>query len=72
MPVHYLGPEALVLAKLRMIKASLPRERSLKDKEDIRAIIRNTKVDTQEIVRRARKETTLTILRQVLRKSYSD
>jgi len=71
-PVHYLGPEALVLAKLRMIKASLPRERSLKDKEDIRAIIRNTKVDTQEIVRRARKETTLTILRQVLRKSYSD
>ncbi len=65
---YYQTPEALVLAKLRMIKATHPRERSLKDKEDIRAIIRNTRVDTRKIVRGAKRETTLAIFRETLHK----
>ena len=65
-PAHYQTPEALVLAKLRMIKATLPRERSLKDREDIRAIIHNTEVDKRRIFRLARRETTLTIFHEVV------
>lgn len=66
---YYQTPEALVLAKLRMIKATLPRERSLKDKEDIKAIIHNTEVDRKKIIRHARRETTLAIFRETLYKS---
>lgn len=63
---YYQTPEALVLAKLRMIKATLPRERSLKDREDIRAILRNTRVDKPKIVSAARRKTTLTIFQDIL------
>ena len=66
---YYQTPESLILAKLRMIKATLPRERSLKDKDDIRAIIHNTEVDRRKIIRQARRETTLAIFRETLHKS---
>ncbi len=65
---YYQTPEALLLAKLRMIKAPLPRDRSLKDKEDIRAIIRNTRVDMRKIVHGAKRETTFAISRETLHK----
>ena len=39
--------EDLVLAKLRMIKATLLRERAVKDEEDVKAILGFTKVDTE-------------------------
>ena len=58
---YYQTPESLVLAKLRMIKATHPRERSLKDKDDIRAIIRHTRIDKRKILRTAKRDTTLTI-----------
>jgi hypothetical protein len=54
-------PEDLILAKLRMIKATVPKERALKDKEDIRAILRFTVVDVEVIKKRAKKDTTLSI-----------
>jgi hypothetical protein len=54
-------PEDLILAKLRMIKATVPKERALKDKEDIRAILRFTVVDVEGITKRAKKDTTLSI-----------
>jgi len=44
-----------------MIKATVPKERALKDKEDIRAILRFTVVDFEAIKKRAKKETTLSI-----------
>jgi len=65
---YYQAPEALVLAKLRMIKTTLPRERSLKDKEDIRAILKNTRVDKAKIFHTARRETTLTIFQDLTRR----
>ena len=52
-----------------MVKATSPRERSLKDREDIQAIVRNTKVDRRKIARLAKAETTLEILREIVRKN---
>ena len=58
----YLQPaEDLILAKLRMIKATIPRERAIKDEEDVRAILRFTEVDNAAIEMQARKEGTLEI-----------
>ena len=57
----FQAPEDLILAKLRMIKATVPKERALKDKEDIRAILRFTVVDVEAIKKRAKKDTTLSI-----------
>jgi hypothetical protein len=54
-------PEDLILAKLRMVKATVPKERALKDKEDIRAILKFTAVDVETIKNKAKKETTLSI-----------
>ncbi len=63
---YYQTPESLILSKLRMIKATHPRERSLKDREDIRAIIENTKVTRRRILLAAKKESTLDILTSLL------
>jgi hypothetical protein len=54
-------PEDLISAKLRMIKATVPRERALKDEEDVRAILKFSRVDVEWIKKKARKETTLSI-----------
>jgi hypothetical protein len=61
-PTFYQTPEGLVLAKLRMIKATIPRERALKDEDDVRAILRFTEVDVEAVRRRARADSTLSIL----------
>ena len=65
-PTYIQTPEALILAKLRMIKATIPRERAQKDQDDIKAILRNTQVDINHIKRRAKKEETLPILENLL------
>ena len=57
LPTFYQTPEELILAKLRMIKATIPRERALKDEDDIKAILKFTKVNINTIKKRA-KETT--------------
>jgi hypothetical protein len=62
---YYHPPELLILSKLRMIKATVPRERSQKDMEDIRAILANTKVNKRKILHQARKEGTITIFREI-------
>ena len=60
--VTYIQPvEDLILAKLRMIKATVPRERAVKDEEDVRAILQFTKVENEAIKRQAKKEGTLEI-----------
>jgi hypothetical protein len=63
---YFQSPESLILAKLRMVKATVPRERSLKDRDDIRAILANTKVSKRKILEQARRESTIEILRQIL------
>lgn len=64
---YYQPPELLILSKLRMIRATRPVERSFKDRDDIMAILANTRVKMRRIVDQARKEGTLTIFREILR-----
>jgi len=62
LPTFYQTPEELILAKLRMIKATIPRERALKDEDDIKAILKFTKVNINTIKRQAQNDNTLSIL----------
>jgi hypothetical protein len=55
-------PEDLISAKLRMIRATVPKERAQKDKDDIKAILKFTTVDVDAIRKKARKENTLSLL----------
>lgn len=58
----FQSPEGLVLAKLRMIKATVPRERTVKDEEDVKAVLTFAKVDMEAVKKQARKDNTLAIL----------
>ena len=61
----YQTPEDLVLAKLRMIKATVPRERALKDVEDVKAIMKFTKVDVKAVRKGARKNSALSLFESI-------
>jgi len=63
---YFQSPQALMLAKLRMIKVTMPRERSQKDVDDIRAILANTRVNRPKLLDQAKKESTIEILREIL------
>ena len=60
------SPEGLIAAKLRMIKATLPPERSAKDKKDIKAILQFTKVNLKAVKKQAKKDRTEQILENLL------
>jgi len=62
----YQTPEDLILAKLRMIRATVPRERALKDVDDVRAILRFTEVDVGAVEERARRNNVLPILEEII------
>jgi len=66
LPTFYQTPEDLILAKLRMIKATVPRERALKDEDDVRAILRFAEIDMNALKRRARRNNTLPILETII------
>ncbi len=63
---YFQAPESLILAKLRMIKATIPIERSQKDIDDIRAILANTRINRRKIIDQARKDGTFEIFREIL------
>jgi len=58
----YQTPEELILSKLRMIRATIPRERALKDEDDIKAILKFTEVDIDALRKRAERDSTLPLL----------
>lgn len=62
----YQTPEGLILSKLRMIKATVPKERALKDRDDVKAILRYTDVDMKALKRRAREESASSILEELM------
>jgi hypothetical protein len=62
---YFQTPEDLVLAKLRMIRATMPRERARKDVEDIKAILKFARVDLEAVRRQAEKEGTVKILEEI-------
>ena len=63
---YYQPPELLILSKLRMIKATRPVGRSFKDREDIRQILANTRVNKRKILAQTRKQGTISIFREIL------
>ncbi len=65
METFFQSPESLVLAKLRMIKATVPKERTLKDIDDVKAILKFTKVDVKFIKEKARKESTFSLFEDI-------
>jgi hypothetical protein len=65
LPTFYQTPEGLILSKLRMIKATVSKEKALKDKDDIKAIIRYTEVNMKALKRLARKESIFSILEEL-------
>ena len=67
LPTFYQTPEALILSKLRMIKATIPKERTLKDKDDVRAILKYTKINMKTLKRRARIESTISMFEELTR-----
>ena len=67
LPTFYQTPEALILSKLRMIKATIPKERTLKDKDDVRAILKHTKINMEALKRRAHMENTISIVEELTR-----
>lgn len=65
-PTYYQTPEALILTKLRVIKVMVPKERALKDKDDIKAILKYTKVNLKALKEKASKEKTISILEKLI------
>ncbi|MGB9684455.1 MAG: hypothetical protein ACPL1Z_05960 [Candidatus Bathyarchaeales archaeon] len=66
LPTYFQKPEDLVLAKLRMIRATVPRERAQKDVDDVKAILKFARVDLEAVKRKAEKEGTLQILENII------
>jgi hypothetical protein len=67
LPTYYQRPEDLILAKMRMVKATVPRERALKDVEDAKSILKFTKVDIDAVRKGAQKDSTTEILDVLLK-----
>jgi hypothetical protein len=71
LPTFYQTPEELILAKLRMIKATIPKERAFKDEEDVKAILKFTQVDANTLRKKACRNNTLSILEEILMEKKS-
>jgi hypothetical protein len=65
LPTFYQTPEELILAKLRMVKVTIPPERALKDKDDIRAVLRHARINIKTIEKQAEKENTLYLFKEL-------
>ncbi len=66
---RYQSPEELIRMKLRMIRATEPPERAVKDIDDVRAILKNIKVSNARIKAYSKRDKTLQILNSILDKS---
>lgn len=66
LPTFYQTPEGLILAKLQMIKVTVPRERALKDVEDVIAVVKFAEVDVEAVRKKARRDSTLPILESII------
>ena len=66
LPTFYQKPEDLILTKLRMVKATVPRERALKDVDDVKSVLEFTRVNVEAVREKARKDRTLSILEGIM------
>lgn len=63
----YQSPESLILAKLRVIKATLQPERAATDREDIKAILKSSRLRLDTLRSRAKTQATYEILEDLIR-----
>ncbi len=68
LPSFIQTPEDLVLSKLRMMKSTVSKEKSQKDRDDIKAILSHTQVEGELLKKRAQKENTLAMLDELMGK----
>jgi hypothetical protein len=64
---YYQTAGSLILAKLRMIKATLEPERAATDRQDIKAILETTHISLKPLRREARAQGTLELLNELTR-----
>jgi hypothetical protein len=69
LPTYYETADSLILAKLRMIKATVETARAATDREDIKAILESTPIDLKSLQERARVENTVKILAELIHNS---
>jgi len=67
LPTFYQTAESLVLAKLKMIRATLQPERAATDREDIKAILKSSRLRLKTLRRKARDQATSEILEDLMR-----
>jgi hypothetical protein len=65
-PTYYQTATSLILAKLRMLKITVRAERAATDREDIKAILETTQISLKALRRRARAESTVKILHDLI------
>jgi hypothetical protein len=70
-PVYYDSPDELILAKARMIKATVSPVKAQKDREDIKNILANTRVNIRSLLRRAKLQSTNEILQDIVKETKS-
>jgi len=68
LPSFIQMPEELILSKLRMMKTTISKEKSQKDRDDVKAILSHTKVEGKLLRKRAKKENTLAMLDELMGK----
>jgi len=68
LPCFYEAPEFFILAKLRMMKATIQPERAAVDRQDVAAILEHAELDLQLLVTRAKGESTYSLLEPLLKK----
>lgn len=56
----------MILAKLHIIEATIPKKRDLKDKDDIKAILKYNKVNLKTLKEKVSKEKTTSILEELM------
>jgi hypothetical protein len=64
---YYQSPESLILAKLRMLKATIQPEKAESDREDVKAILMSTKVNLKSLRKDARTQDTFSILTRLIK-----
>ena len=64
---YFQAPRSLILAKLRMIKAKLQPEKAATDRQDIRAILKSTRIRFDSLRREAKRQSTYKILQGLMR-----
>jgi hypothetical protein len=68
LPSFIQTPEELILSKLRMIRSTISKEKSQKDRDDVKAILSHTKLEGELLRKRAKKENTLAMLDELMGK----